>query len=111
VPNSETVYTDVTENDWYFAPLGWATGLDLALGFGDGTFGPDKAVTLEQLAAFLYRYVQYKAGETEIVTGLDAAMAWAQAEGLLDGMEGVTTPDAPALRVQIAHMLLKVLGK
>ena len=111
VPNRETVYTDVTENDWYFAPLGWATGLDLALGFGDGTFGPDKAVTLEQLAAFLYRYVQYKAGETEIVTGLDAAMAWAQAEGLLDGMEGVTTPDAPALRVQIAHMLLKVLGK
>ena len=71
----------------------------------------DTAVTLEQLAAFLYRYVQYKAGETEIVTGLDAAMAWAQAEGLLDGMEGVTTPDAPALRVQIAHMLLKVLGK
>lgn len=111
VPNRETVYTDVTENDWYFAPLGWATGLDLALGFGDGTFGPDKAVTLEQLAAFLYRYVQYKVGETEIVTGLDAAMAWAQAEGLLDGMEGVTTPDAPALRVQIAHMLLKVLGK
>lgn len=109
--NSDSIYTDVTADDWYLAPLGWATGRDLALGFGDGTFGPTQAVTLEQLAAFLYRYVQYKAGETEIVTGLDAAMEWALQEGLLEGMEGITTPDAPALRVQIAHMLLKVLGK
>lgn len=110
-PASDSVhYTDVPEHEWYADAVSWASDLGLALGHGNGTFGPEDPLTLEQLAAFLHRYAQLKQGGiTE--TSLSAAMNWAEAQGLLAGMEQVTSPTAPALRTQIAWMLKGLLDQ
>jgi len=110
-PASDSVhYTDVPEHEWYADAVSWASDLGLALGHGNGTFGPEDPLTLEQLAAFLHRFAQLKQGGiTE--TSLSAAMNWAEAQGLLAGMEQVTSPTAPALRTQIAWMLKGLLDQ
>ena len=110
-PASDSVhYTDVPEHEWYADAVSWASDLGLALGHGNGTFGPEDPLTLEQLAAFLHRYAQLKQGGiTE--TSLSAAMNWAEAQSLLAGMEQVTSPTAPALRTQIAWMLKGLLDQ
>jgi len=103
------LYTDVPSDEWYTQAVAWATEQGLALGHGDGTFGPGDPVTLEQLAAFLHRYEQFKDGKIA-QTSLESAMAWTKRTGMLDGMADITTEDAPALRSQIAWMLMKALN-
>ena len=55
-------FADVPEYVWYTEAVEWAASKELIQGYGDGTFGPDKPVTREQLAAILYRYEQMKGG-------------------------------------------------
>ena len=55
-----SVFTDVAGDAWYSAAITWANENGIVTGFGDGTFGPGKAITREQLAAILYRYAQYR---------------------------------------------------
>jgi len=49
-------FDDVTEDTWYGAVVSWAAAKGYAKGYGDGNFGPEDLVTVEQLAAFMSRY-------------------------------------------------------
>lgn len=40
--------------------MAWAAGNEIVTGYSKEKFGPDDAITREQLAAILYRYAQYK---------------------------------------------------
>ena len=51
-------YTDVDPDDAYAEAVQWASCEGIAGGYGNGTFGPDDAVTREQMAVILYRYTQ-----------------------------------------------------
>lgn len=55
-------FSDVPEYEWYTEAVEWAASQELVCGYGDGTFGPEKAVTREQMATILYRYEQMKGG-------------------------------------------------
>ena len=44
--------------DPYVEAIRWADGQEYMNGFGDGRFGPEEAVTREQMATVLYRYGQ-----------------------------------------------------
>ncbi len=81
--------------------------------YEDGTFGPDKTVTREQMATILYRYAQEKqydvSGRNDLSAFADAArvsayakeaMQWAVDAGLISGIGGTTwcprtAPTAP----------------
>ena len=51
-------YTDVEPNADYAEAIRWASSEGIASGYGNGAFGPDDAVTREQMAVILYRYAQ-----------------------------------------------------
>lgn len=53
-------FTDVPANEWYAAPVAWASAKGVVSGYGNGKFGPDDPVTREQMATMLYQYAQYK---------------------------------------------------
>lgn len=93
-------YPDVDEGRWYTEGIRWGTSEEIAKGYGDGSFGPTDKVTREQLAAFLFRYAEWKGYD---VTGRDdlnnfgdvesvsdwalEAVQWAVSEGLLKGTD------------------------
>ena len=55
VSELENPFSDVPEDMWYTDAVKWAVANEIVNGYGDGTFGPDDAVTKEQVAVFIYR--------------------------------------------------------
>ena len=49
-------YSDVTAGSWYAPYVVWASENKVAQGYGGGKFGPNDAVTREQMAAMLLRW-------------------------------------------------------
>ena len=114
-------FTDVPAGTWYTDGVEWAASRGIVLGYGDGTYGPDKPVTREQVAVILYRYAQFKGvdtsvGEdTNILSYDDAfdisswafpAMQWACGTDVLDsGNTAAIRPGEPASRAEIARAI------
>ncbi|MBR4205516.1 MAG: S-layer homology domain-containing protein, partial [Clostridia bacterium] len=114
-------FSDVPAGEWYTDGVEWAASHGIVLGFGDGTYGPDKPVTREQVAVILYRYAQFKGvdtsvGEdTNILSYDDAfdisswafpAMQWACGTDILDsGNTAAIRPGEPASRAEIARAI------
>ena len=51
-------FTDVVAGEWYTDAVKWAVSNNIVLGYGNGKFGTNDAVTKEQLAALIYRAQQ-----------------------------------------------------
>ena len=60
-------FTDVPSDAWYAGAVNWSAARGIVTGYSTGAFGPEDAVTREQLAAMLYRY----AGTPEPTGSLD----------------------------------------
>ena len=116
-------YSDVDNEEWYGPAVRWANAEGIVNGYDDGRFGPNDAVTREQLVAILYRYAQYKkmdvsVGEdTNILSYDDAfdvsswamsAMQWAVGSGVVNGLEKngvlVLAPFDSSTRAVVATM-------
>lgn len=108
--------------DLYYAPaVAWASANGIVNGYSDGTFRPGAAITREQMAAFMYRYAQYKGGDVSVRADLSAyadaagiagyaveAMSWANAAGLINGTSQITlSPWGTATRAQTAVILTR----
>lgn len=117
-------FSDVAEDAWYFDAVNWAAENKIVEGYGDGNFGPTKAVTREQLAAILFRYAQYKGMDSvtleENLTGFAdgdqvsswavSAMNWAVGQGIMNGKGNNTLdPQGTATRAEVAKMLMVYL--
>ncbi len=112
-------FTDVDAgSDWFGPAVEWAAGQEIVKGYSDGSFGPNDAITREQLAAVLFRYAggkgfdisaraalsQYGDAATVSSYGVEA-MRWAVAEGLVNGSNGSLMPQASATRAQVAAII------
>lgn len=116
VDTTET-FTDVYPDAWYAKAIAWAVAEGVADGYGEGLFGPNDAITREQLAAMLWRY----AGSPEAGGDLSAfadgddtsdwaqqAMSWAVAQGLITGVDSDRLdPKGQATRAQTATILMR----
>lgn len=117
-------FEDTPEDAYYAEAVRWAAEEEIVGGYGDGRFGPDDAVTREQLTAILYRYAQYREydvtadGDSGIRSCADfdrisgyavAAMEWAWDEGIVQGTGDGSTlaPQGTATRAQTAAMLMR----
>ena len=110
-------FTDVAADAWYAGAVNWAAAQGIVAGYDTGAFGPEDAVTREQLAAMLYRY----AGTPEPTGSLDGfndkdavsdyaadALCWAVDEGLLTGKGGGwLDPAGTATRAEMAAILMR----
>lgn len=114
-------YTDILSGSWYSSYIGWAVNKALISGYGNGKFGPDDAVTREQISLIIYNYA--KAYGIELKTGTlsytDTASisSWAKeaaaalrATGLLEGItEGNAFKAAsPLTRAEFADILYRL---
>ena len=113
------LFDDVAEDAWYAQGTAWAVEAGIVSGYGDGQFGPNDAITREQLALMLYRYAQYMklstgtgasleafGDEEEISSWAQQAMSWAVSAGILGGTpEGNLNPGGTATRAEAAVMV------
>lgn len=118
-------FTDIPSGSYCEKAATWAAANGIISGYGDGHFGPNDAVTREQLAAILYRYAQYKgydlSGSADLTGFTDQgtvgsfarpAMAWANGNGFINGTTGgALTPKGTATRAQTAMILMRFCQK
>ena len=115
-------YGDVNAKTNEFAPaIYWARDQKLVNGYSDDKFGPDDAVTREQMVSILYRYAALKKYDTtqggmaireysdyaSISSYAATAMDWGVNAGLLNGSDGKLNPASGASRAEVAAILMR----
>lgn len=116
VDTTET-FTDVYPDAWYAKAIAWAVAEGVADGYGEGLFGPNDAITREQLAAMLWRYAARPESEgglsafadgAEVSVWAQQAMSWAVSLGLINGVDSDRLdPKGQATRAQTATILMR----
>lgn len=121
-PTVETTstFTDVPENAYYFDAINWGAANNIARGYDEETFAPDRLVSREELAALIYRYAELI--ELDL-TGIDDEafaefsdaetvlpwfvenMKWAISAGIVKGDNGMLLPQDRATRAEAAAMV------
>ena len=117
-----TAFSDVDPEAWYALPVLWASEAGVVTGIGDtGTFQPDTAVTREQAATMLYRYVKAQgkdvSGQADLSGYADAAsvsgwaaeaMAWAVDAEVFGVGTDVLRPQDTLTRAEMAAIAVRV---
>lgn len=117
----EAAFTDIHPGLHDASAVAWASASGIVSGYSDGTFRPDVPITRQQLAAFLYRYVRYRGGDTSPRADLSAytdaggiadyaleALSWANAMELINGTSAATlSPGGTATRAHAAVILAR----
>ena len=115
-------FSDVSSGKYYAQAVAWAAENGIVSGYSASRFGPEDAITREQLAAILYRYASYKgcdvsqtaalSGYTDrasIASYAQTPFAWAVAAGIISGTgANRLSPASGATRAQVAAMLMRL---
>lgn len=105
----------------YAAAINWVASQGLMNGYGNNIFGPDNALTREQMAAILFRYAQYKGIDTSARADISRyedsnlvsnyamdAMRWANSTGLISGTSTSTlSPARNITRAEAAAIFMR----
>lgn len=118
IPDANDSFTDTAPGSYYSKYVAWLARNGIMDGYGDGLFGPDDSVTLEQAAVILYRYACFTgaekstadpvalygyAGAPQLSLWAQTGMAWAIHEGIVpDTFPFDQDPQAPVTRAQCA---------
>ena len=120
--DNAAAFADVAAGAWYEKAVAWASQNEIVNGYGDDLFGPNDAITREQMAAILFRYAQYKGLEAvTLEENLGAfedagqigeyavqAFNWVVGQGLMTGVTNSTLePQSSATRAQVATILMR----
>ena len=113
-------FDDVEAGEWYAPYVKWAASKGIVNGYGDGTFGVDDGVTIEQAVVILARYAEYCAVNTSSEKSLsryadykkisdwaEGAMKWAVEHEIYKGSGGLLRPLAPAKRRIVAELFYR----
>ena len=117
---SASAFTDVADGKYYSKAAAWAAASGIAAGYPDGTFRPEAVLTREQTAQILYAYSGYAGYDVTASGDLSAypdagsvgsdaaaAMGWAVAKKLIDGVDGKLLPQTGVTRAQTAVILTR----
>ena len=114
-------FADVAETHYSADAVKWAVSKEIAGGYGNGNFGPDDALTREQLALLLRNYaknigkdVSKQADLSEFVDNRSVsgyakeAVAWGYSLGLVKGKDGkALDPKGMTTRAELAEVLMR----
>ena len=118
----ENKFTDVAPDQYYTEAVKWATANGIVTGVKDTEFAPDAAVTREQMAAMLARYVDYKklaVAEGEVTYtddaeisdyAKDAVKVAANLKILIGNTDGTFAPKKNATRAEVATLFVRLLN-
>ena len=116
-------FSDVANGTWYTEAVAWAAKNGIVTGYSDGTFLPNRNVTRQEMAAMLYRYMNYIgydlsargdlsrfADEDEVSAWAEENMRWANGAGIITGKDGNRIdPLGNATRAEVATMLMRIV--
>ena len=122
VVNYLMTFTDVEQDACYAEAVRWAAAMGIALGYPDGSFRPGESLSRQEMAAFLYRYVQ-KHGDgfmgmwmflldatdrEQVAEWAYEPLCWLTMKGIVNGDgTGALHPQAVATRAQMAQILFR----
>lgn len=126
--SGEAMFTDSGDPiyQYYTHAVNWAATNHIVEGYGDGSFGPEDAVTREQFSAILYRYATVKGYDTTqggmavrefadyalISDWAQEAMNWAVNAQIIKGNgNNLLNPNEVATRAEIAQMIFNFLDE
>ena len=114
----ENTFDDVVEGEWYAPYVAWAADNGIVMGYGDGTFGINNEITIEQAAVIIARYAAFIGNEIVSEIELDAytdaedvsdwaadSIKWTVENGIYTGEEDMLNAKTPAKRSIVAVML------
>ncbi|MBQ7241883.1 MAG: carbohydrate-binding domain-containing protein, partial [Firmicutes bacterium] len=114
----KALFSDIAEGKWYSDAVIWAAENGIVSGFSDGTFGPNKSITREELASMLHRYALKTGDKSEgadlmdfndskkVSSWAEESMKWAVGEELINGDENKNlNPKSNATRAEFAQIL------
>ena len=116
--SGKSQFADVVETKWYAKAVKWAADKGLVSGYGNGKFGPDNAVTREQMVAIMYKYSEMKGYDLKASADLNkytdhakvskwatTAVKWGVGHKVISGTNKGIEPQGNATRAQIAVIL------
>ena len=117
----ECTLSDVAKGSYYEAAVKWAVENEIIKGYENGKFGVGDAITREQVATILYRYMGSPtvsrmtmtlkpfADKDKISSFAKNAMVWAIQNGVISGKNETTlAPTATASRAEIATIVMRM---
>ena len=125
VVNYAMAFADVPQDAPYAEAVRWCAAEGLMQGYSEAAFGPDDAITRQQLAAVLYRWVQQQGGG---FTGMwmfplrftDAAqvrewayepLCWMTMKGVLTGDDsGALRPEESVSAAELPGLIISALN-
>lgn len=115
-------FSDVAADQYYAAPVIWASNNNIVSGYGNGLFGPNDPITREQMALILMNYAKFKGYDVSAKANLTTfndystvspwaldAISWANAKGLIQGSNNNLMPGGNAERCQVAAILQRFI--
>ena len=124
IVNYVMTFEDVEEDAWYTEAVRWAASEDVVFGYSEKVFAPDDAITREQLAAMLYRYIQYKGGgftgawmflldytdRADVSDWAYEAVCYTTMHGIVKGKNNnIFDPKGNATRAEVAQLFMNYL--
>ena len=124
-PETDVIFSDIPEGQWYSDAVLWAADKGIVLGNGDGTFGPSAHITREQMILMMFRYAVYLEMDTENDGNYDSfadanrvsdyaheAMEWAVANKIISGKAGgkEIDPQGSTTRAECATIIQRFFG-
>lgn len=114
---TESTFSDVSLGQWYTNAISWASKNGVVSGYGNNLFGPDDAITREQMAAILYRYAGAPSVETnnlgnytdanQISDWATDALNWCVENKIMVGNgNGTMTPNKIISRAEVATIMM-----
>lgn len=118
----DELFPDCDPNEWYACPVVWAQGNGVFMGYDNGDFDPNGAITREQMAVVFWRIQGSPESDTDISSFPDAdntsswaapAVKWAVEEGLLKGYTdtGELKPTGGLARAECAAVAQRYVEK
>ena len=116
-------FRDTEKGQWYSAYVEWAAKEKIVLGYGDGSFGINNKVTIEQAAVIIARYAEYSgisvkdgsldgfSDKSAVANWASREMKWAVASGVYSGNNGMLSPKSYAPRSLVAEMMYSFVEK
>lgn len=118
---TEPIFSDVPLDQWYTDAISWASNNGVVSGYGNDLFGPDDAITREQMAAILYRYAGASSVEADNLGNYtDAnqisdwaidALNWCVENKIMVGNgDGTMTPNKIISRAEVAAIMMNFMN-
>ena len=101
------LFSDVSEEDWFYEPVEYLSSEGILRGFEDGTFRPGETMSFAQFFKLLLAPFVPDAVEPEGKNWWKPYAEYGRAEGILTKND-VQNPDEPILRNRVARILARL---